>query len=307
MTSVAHKLRDRVAFGIAMVLLSSLLTASQEATFKFASSDMTVWQIFVMRSALVIPIFLLAAAIRGTTTGTWSGALRPWPMARAIMFVLMYLVTYSVLPFLHLSTVGAGLYTAPLFVAALSPIMLGEPVRWRGALAILVGFCGVLVMLRPGTEAFTWKTLFPVLGGFFYAVSAMITRAKCRDVAPSALAVSLAVALLVTGAGASIGLMVVQPGSSTVALSPFVFGQWSVLGTLEWAVIVILTLLLLGNGLALPAAYQAAPTFIIATFDYCFLVFATLLGFLVFGEVPDFQAVLGMVLIVIAGLVVVLR
>ncbi|PCJ91913.1 MAG: hypothetical protein COA52_08025 [Hyphomicrobiales bacterium] len=69
----------------------------------------------------------------------------------------------------------------------------------------------------------------------------------------------------------------------------------------------MLTLLLVGNGLALPAAYQAAPTIIIATFDYCFLIWAAVLGYFIFGDVPDLQAVGGMIMIVVAGLLVIRR
>lgn len=59
-----------------------------------------------------------------------------------------------------------------------------------------------------------------------------------------------------------------------------------------------------GNGLVLPAAYQSAPSIIIATFDYCYLIFATAFGFLIFSEIPDSQTIIGIAMIAGAGLVV---
>lgn len=298
---------DRLSAGIALVLASTLLTALQEATIKFASSDMTLWQIYVLRSSFLIPVLLIIATLWRSPQDRWTTALRSWPMARAVMFVMMYFSMYSVLPYLHLSTIAAGVYTAPLFVAALSYLLLGEPVGWRGILAIALGFCGVLVMLRPGTDAFNWLTLVPVAGGLFYALQAFITRSKCRGVAPSALAVSLAFALLIVGGLASLMVLLASPSAATISSAPFLLGPWSIMGTLEWVVIAILTVLMVGNGLVLPAAYQLAPTVIVATFDYCYLIFATILGFIVFDEVPDLLSITGMVMIVVAGLIIVRR
>jgi drug/metabolite transporter (DMT)-like permease len=66
----------------------------------------------------------------------------------------------------------------------------------------------------------------------------------------------------------------------------------------------MLAALMVGNGLVLPAAYQSAPSIIIATFDYTYLIFATLLGAVLFSEIPDLQTVLGIVVIAGAGLIV---
>lgn len=296
---------DRIALGVVLIVISTLCTSSQDATFKFASSDMTIWQIHVMRSVFLIPVFLAIAAIWGTYAGIWSAVLKPWPTARSMMFVLMYFSMFSVIPVLDLAVVAAGLYTGPLWVAILSPVLLGERVDLRSGLAIILGFSGALINLRPGTDAFTWIALMPVMAGLFYALSSIITRSKCRDVAPIALSISLAVALLITGVIGSLALILIQPAPSVVAFSPFLLGQWAELGVLEWTVIAILTMLMTINGLVLPSAYQAAPTVIIATFDYFYLVFITLLGFLVFSEIPDAYTILGICMIISAGLIIV--
>ncbi|HZF36308.1 MAG TPA: DMT family transporter [Candidatus Angelobacter sp.] len=290
-----------------MVLLSTLFTSTTDVIFKYASAGGTIWQYFVLRSLLAIPVLLAIAFLWGDGAATWSRALRLWPMLRALLFVLMFIATYAALPVLPLATLAAGLYTSPLFVAALSALLTAEAVGWRGWFAIALGFAGVLLILRPGTEAFTWFTLLPVLGGLLYALSALVTRGKCRAIPPATLAVALNIALVVMGAAASALLFIWTPAPPSVAASPFLLGSWQVLGPLEWGFVAILAALMVGNSLVVSAAYQSAPPFIIATFDYNYLIFMTAFGFIVFSEVPDRQTVVGMLMIVGAGMMVVRR
>ncbi len=308
MATVKHSVRhDRVALGIVLVLLSTLFTSSTDVVFKYASENGSIWQYFVLRSVLAIPVLLAIAFVWGEGGKTWSRALTIWPLVRSFLFVLMFIVTYAALPFIPLATLAAGLYTSPLFVAALSALLIGEPVRRRGWVAIAIGFAGVLLILKPGTEAFTWFTLLPVLGGLFYALQALVTRTKCRATPPATLAVSVNVALVGMGAVVSAVLVMWPPGLAHVDALPFLLGPWQVLGPLEWVFVAIVAALMVGNSLVVSAAYQSAPPFIIATFDYNYLIFMTAFGFVLFSEVPDLQTVVGVVLIVGAGLLVVRR
>ncbi len=295
---------DRIALGIVLILISTLFTSLQDVIFKYNSADMTLWQLYVLRSVFLIPALLVIAFTWGDGLATCYQSLRLWPMLRAVLFVLMYFSLYAAIPVLPLSTVAAGIYTAPLFIAALSALLIGEPVRRRGWLAIAIGFAGVLVILRPGTEAFTWLIILPIMAGFFYALSALVTRSKCRTTPPASLALSLSFALLLTGALISAVVYIWQPAPAQVAVSPFLFGPWSALDLPQWGFIAMLAALMVGNGLVLPAAYQSAPSVIIATFDYCYLIFATVFGFVIFSEIPDSQTIIGMLMIAGAGLMV---
>ena len=295
---------DRVALGVVMIIISTICTATQDATFKFASSDLTIWQIFTVRSLCLIPVLLIIAALWGRSRGIWSEAMAFWPVMRAVMFILMYVSMFSVIPFLDLAVVAAGLYTAPLWAALFSPLLMRERVSLRECLAICLGFCGILVSLRLGTDAFTWAVLMPVLAGAFYAISAIITRSKCRNVEPLALSVSLAVALLAMGVICSLAIVVLQPPEALVSKSVFLFGQWVGMGSTEWAVIAILTGVLALNSVVLPIAYQSAKTVIIATFDYMYLVWSSLIGFAIFAETPDAYTIVAMFMIAGAGLMI---
>jgi drug/metabolite transporter (DMT)-like permease len=295
---------DRIALGVGMIIISTMCTATQDATFKFASSGMTIWQIFAIRSVFLIPILLIIAVLWGRSRGIWAAALSIWPVTRAIMFILMYVSMFSVIPFLNLAVVAAGLYTGPLWVALFSPLLMRERVSLLECIAICLGFCGILLNLRPGTDAFTWAALMPVLAGAFYALSAVITRSKCRNTEPLALSLALAVALLIMGLVCSLALLMMQPPAELVSKSEFLFGQWSGMGAAEWVVIGVLTTVLAINSVVLPIAYQSAKTVIVATFDYMYLVWSPLIGFAVFSEVPDTYTIIAMLMIAGAGLLI---
>lgn len=298
---------DRISLGVLLILVSTLMTATQEATFKFASADLSIWQLFVIRSAFLIPAFLVLGALGKPDEPTLRSALRVGPLLRASMLLGMFFAAYGLMPFLPLATIGAGIYTAPLFVAALSAWLLREPVGIRGVGAIAIGFIGVLVILRPGTDAFSPLILVAVLGGFCYALAGMFTRKLCRSVPPVALALSLMIVVLVAGIVLSLALIVWPPSIEMAVQTPFLFGGWGAINSAEWAVIGILVAVMVVNGIVLPAAYQSAPTVIIITFDYCYLIFATLFGIFLFNEIPDAMTLIGMCLIAGAGLMIVWR
>jgi drug/metabolite transporter (DMT)-like permease len=294
---------DRIALGIALIVASTLLTAAQDAIFKHAAGSLTLWQVYTLRSAFLIPALLIVACFWGGVSAMRQ-SLRFWPLMRALCFVAMYFSMYVAIPFVSLSTIAAGLYTSPLFIAALSAPLLGERVGLRGWLAIAIGFAGVLLILRPGSDTFTWLGLLPVIGGLVYAFSAIMTRTHLRETPPPALALALGITLLTVGIIGSVVIRLWAPAPDTVAILPFLFGHWGPLDLAILGFIATLAGLMVANGLVLPAAYQMAPSVIIATFDYCYLIFATLLGAVFFEEIPDLPTVIGMLMIAGAGLMI---
>ena len=85
-------------------------------------------------------------------------------MLRAVFITTTFLAFYGAIPFLSLSTLGAANYSAPIFVTLLAALAIGEPVGRRGWFGVLLGFVGVLVLLRPGSDAFSIWALMPVIG-----------------------------------------------------------------------------------------------------------------------------------------------
>lgn len=234
-------------------------------------------------------------------------ALRPWPLLRALFMTFMFLAFYSAIPFVNLSVLGAGTYTAPIFVTVLSAYLIGERVGLRGWFAVCLGFAGVLILLQPGTEAFSPWAVLPVIGAAFYATAHIITRTKCQAVPLAAMALSLNIVMLAAGLAVSGLLLIWRPGEELVIGYPYLLSNWLPLGWSEWLVLGILAVLTVVIGLGIAGAYQAAPPPIVATFEYSYLLFVAVWDLLYFDTAPSSATVIGMLSIIGAGLLVMRR
>lgn len=276
-----------------MIVVTVFAMALADAIVKKASADMTLWQIYVLRSALVLPALL----------GLAHGALRtgplPWILLRSLALTLMYLAIYAAIPWLQLSVVAASLYTGPLFIVGLSALWLDEPITGRQWTAIVIGFAGMLLVVQPSAAGFKPWALLPVAAAVLYALAAVITRARCQHVPASVLAFWLNTTLLLSGLSASLALE--YAGTTLARDYPFVLSAWQPMTFADGQIIVVLALLMLGISLGLARAYQSPRPQVIATFDYSFLIFAAFWGFVLFGELPNRWTLLGMGLIALAG------
>ena len=226
-----------------------------------------------------------------------------WAFLRSGLLVLTWLAFYASLPVLPLSVAAVAAYGGPIMIALLSAILIKEPVtkpQWGG---VFLGFLGVIAILRPGTDAFSWFTLLPLLSAVFYALAMVLTRSECRGEAPLALALALHGTFVVTGLIATAVLALLSLDAETKAAFPFLLGDWAPMGMREWGLMALLAVLSVAY-FSVARAYQIAAPSIIATFDYAYLVSAALWGFVFFSEKPDLLTLGGMVLITVAGLLV---
>lgn len=284
--------------GILTILLTVFAMALTDAFVKFVSADMTLWQIYVCRSVLALPVLVFLA--KGQVLPKAIG----WVTLRSLALVTMYLAIYAAIPLLDLSVVAATLYTGPLFIVILSAIFLREPVTPMQWIAVALGFAGVLFVVRPNGADFTALSLIPVIAALLYAVAAVLTRAKCQNERPAALAISLNIALVVVGVLASLWLRI-KP-SDYAESYPFLFSQWSSFSIQTLGILVVMAILIVGISIGLAKAYQSPRPQVIATFDYAYLIFAAFWGFVFFGEKPQFWTMIGIVLVVVAGIIVVI-
>ena len=282
--------------GALLIVGAVFLMATQDALIKYVSADLTLGQIFLPRSVLVLLLLHMIASRRHRTC--WREAVRLWPLARALSLTLMYLLLYSVISLIPLATLAAAFYSGPLFIVLLSALFLKEPVSHAGLGAVAFGFLGVLVLLKPGSAAFAPLVLVPVLSGFCYAVAAVLTRGSCQNVSPLSMALALNLCLLAAGAV----LSALEYLQSAVSAGAFLSDYLTSPGLRGWSLVCVLSALMLGIGLSLAAAYKIAAPAAIASFDYSYLIFATLFGMLLFAERPGASSLLGMAMIAGAGL-----
>src|SRR5262249_13542569 len=141
--------------------------------------------------------------------------------------------------------------------------------------------------------------LVPVLAALLYAIAVAMTRTACADTPPLVLAMALNLCLLAMGAAMTAALLMAP--AQALPRYPFLFGAWIAVDTRGWMLIAALALLIVAIGVGLAAAYQTAPPAVVAAFDYAYLPFAALWGYVFFSDVPDAPTWIGMALIVAGG------
>ena len=193
--------------------------------------------------------------------------------------------------------------------SGMRPMVSGgwERVGLYGWLAVLIGFAGVIALLQPGTDAFSFWTLLPLTGAFFYAWAHIITRAKCQSHPLITLALSVNLTLLIAGLSMSFLFLNWRPDESLVQSYPYLFGEWKSVGASQWAILVVLAFLSIVISVLLAGAYRVAAPSKVAIFEYAYLVFVVGWDIMIFATTPDFVMLAGMAMIIMAGTMIIRR
>jgi drug/metabolite transporter (DMT)-like permease len=262
-----------------------------------------VWQFHLTRSLMVVPLFAVIGLL---------GLGLAWPRnwrgvaGRSLAMTVSMIFYYAALGVLPIAQVVAGFFTAPIFVLLLSALFMRQRIGpWRiGAAA--VGFAGVLLILRPDPAALSVWTFVPILAGFFYAVTAIATRAWCAGEDTMTLVAGGFAGLGLAGA---IGLVVLAlfPAETAGRQDAFLFTGW----VLPSATFLFWTAVQAVGSLAgvffIVRAYQLGEASYVGIFEYSLLVFVAAWAWVLFGEGIDAQAAAGIVLIIASGAVIALR
>ena len=278
----ADSARNRLT-GIGLVSLTYLVFALLDGSAKWLVGTMpvimVVWLRFathvVVAGAVLFPLKGLALV----KTSHWR-----WHLVRALMFMAMTGINFWALQYLQLTVTSSIFFSVPLIIALASASFLGEklpPGKW---IAIITGFAGVLVIVRPWGAEFHPAMLASVVNALLYAVFMMMTRRLAAYDSPETIQYLPAV-------GAAIGL------------APFAIAAWETPdGWLEWTVACLMGVLGgLGHYL-LALAHRYAPASVIAPFLYQQVIYMALFGYLVFGDVPSAWVWLGAAVVIGSGL-----
>lgn len=219
----------------------------------------------------------------------------------------MWVAYYAALPHVALSVAAAVFYTLPLFITLFAAILLGEKVGLQGWLAVFLGFCGVLLVLRPQAEDFNVYALLPLGSAILYALAMILTRGHLRRESPLVLSLALNLSFIGVGGAATILLWCWGPASAETQADRFLLGGWIALGSREWLAGGLLAAAIITGSVFTAVAYQSGPPSLVATFDFAYLAFAALWGLLFFAELPDAVTAIGIVLVATAGVLAVRR
>jgi drug/metabolite transporter (DMT)-like permease len=245
---------------------------------------MNTGQILFVRGLMTSVLVLVIAKWMGAL-GSWRIILQPAVALRLTAEILASLAYISALGAMPLANTSAILQSLPLAVTLGAALFLGEQVGWRRWLAIVAGFAGVLIVIRPGPDGFSLAAIYVIASVVGAAARDLSTRKIRSDVPSIFISVVTAIAITVTGGA----LIVPMGGWQPMSLE--------VLGRLAAASV----LLLVGYQTIVNAMRFGEISFI-APFRYTSLIWAIAIGFLFFGELPDFWMSVGVAIIVASGL-----
>ena len=287
MTLAAETRADRAGLGIALMLIAWAFFASVDTSAKWlALLGFSGLQLAFMRYAVS---FGLSLAV-----GARKGAFFEWPNTRVMLLVLLRgaaLVAGTVFNFialahLPLSVTSSILNSAPLILTALAVPVLGERVgtlRWA---AVILGFIGVLIVIRPWGPAFHWATLLMIGSALALALFALLTRMLSGQIATQ-----------------TMQLYMGAIGTAVLIIPAALFWQTPTSAT-EWGLLLALGCFAWVGHEIYGRAHAFAEASVLVPFNYVFILYLTIAGYLVFDHVPDAPVLLGAVIIIGSGLVV---
>jgi drug/metabolite transporter (DMT)-like permease len=273
---------DRPFKGIALILASTIFLGTSDVTAKYLSATLPsieiAWIRFLVFAMIMTPAMLPGSPLFAMQTGRLG--LHLLRGATILGSSLFFITGLRFLPIAEASATG---FVAPLFVTALSIVFLGEKVGLRRWMATAVGLIGVLIILRPGTGAFHMAAFFPLVSALAWACTLIITRMMSgTERAMTVMAYSAIVGLCILSA--LVPFVWVTPTWHDIAFGVLI-GVASTAG--QWIVVL---------------AFRYADASVLAPFSYTQLLWVSLLGFFIFGEVPDAYTITGAAFIVASGL-----
>lgn len=278
---------ENLSKGIFFILLAVFLFAGSDALSKYLINDYPVVMVLWVR--YVVHTLLMLAVLRPPSLGKLIECKLPkWQVLRGLCMVCTNLLFISALHFIPLAEGTAIVYISPLLVLALSGPILGDEVGRLQWIAVVIGFIGVLIVVRPGGSLFHPVALLAISAAFSFSIYQLITRKLSGiDNANATNLISGMISAIVTS-----------------AMIPFF---WKT-PTLPMALFMVgLGVSALLSHLFMTHAYQFAKPALLAPFTYMQLLFAGIIGYFLFDHTPDFLGLMGMLIIVLGGLFALLK
>ncbi len=288
---------------VAAISAAVLALSLGDSLIKALGVSMPLWQLFVLRSLIGLVLLLGIGIATGKAIKQACIPRRPgWTALRSVMLAALWTFYYTAVAKVPLATVSAVAYTSPIFIAVLAVLFKGERLSLIRIAAVLGGFIGVLLVLQPNPATFDPYALLPLLSAILYAGGMILTGTKCAEEDPFCLVVSLVLAFLAVGAGLGIGSLANIGGEGSTFLAQRLLSPWVAVGWVELLAMLGLALSMLVGAMGAAYAYQVGRATTVACFDYLYLVFVVLWGWVFFAERTDFIGIAGIALIVVGGL-----
>ncbi|MGI9524926.1 MAG: DMT family transporter [Hyphomicrobiaceae bacterium] len=304
--------QNRTSLGIGFILVGMFCISVNDMLIKQLSGSYPLHEMVFVRSAIGILFSLLILQFEGgiRMLRTDKPGLH---IVRGLFIVAANMSFFAALAAMPLAEATAMFFVAPLFITLLSIPFLGESVGVRRLSAVVVGFIGVLVMLRPGSfvaqpTADQIILVLPIFAAFAYACMQILTRRLGVSSTASAMAIYIQVTFVVVSLGF---WCVAGDGQYAEGLENrsalFLLRAWTYPSQSDWPWFILLGFTSAIIGYSLSQAYRSADAATIAPFEYVALPMSIMWGWAIFGELPDVWVAVGICLIGGAGFYVFLR
>jgi drug/metabolite transporter (DMT)-like permease len=279
---VSDHASQRPLFGIAAMLGSVLFFGTMDALVKWLSADYPTWQIMFFRSSVALVPIAVFVAMAGGWRVLHTG--RPALLAvRSIIGVSAMGCAFYGIGRLPLADAMAIFHAAPILMTALSVPLLGEKVGIRRWSAVLIGFLGVLLVVRPGGAVFSHAALFMMAAAFLVALATNIIRILSRTEDPASITFYFTLSATLVSGVLSLLWGWNRPPLADILLLMAV-------GVLGGCAQYLMTL-----------SFKNAEIGLVSPLKYLMIVFGGVIGYFVWGEIPDHFSLLGIAIIISAG------
>jgi drug/metabolite transporter (DMT)-like permease len=303
MRATIRHLRHGSLWAVGCLVVGIGIFSLQDLIIKLMSANYPVHEAMFIRGVVAMPLLLLITALESSPMRMLSPN---WPLlvGRGVINLLSYTTYYLGLAALPLATSVALFFTAPLFITLLAALALKEkvgPKRWA---AVLVGFIGVLAMVRPGSDLFDWATLLPVCSGLTYGTAQVLTRRIGHAESAAVMASWNNLVFLIGASGMAALFGAGGLPEDTHASLTFLLRGWTTPSARDLLLMMSCGLIAAVALTLLSEAYRSAPANTVAPFEYSALGWGVLLGWLAWGQHPDVSEWLGIAIIIGAGIYV---
>lgn len=291
---------EPVRAAILMVIAMALIGVIDNL-ISLVADHIGLWQFHLSRAMLAVPLILLLS-VAGL------GTIKPnsfWRVAvRSMLLGVSMLCYFGALGIMPIAQALAGLFTSPIFILLITAFGMGQRIGfWRISAAVL-GFTGTIVVLQPDLEAFDWAILLPVAGGFFYALSAIATRALCEGESTLSLLFGTMATLGIFGALGSLWFWMVPVPFEA---ADFLTRGWVTDMTSVIWMIAAQAVVSVGGVFLIIRAYQIGEASYVSVFEYSVMIFGPLFAWVAFGQGLGPAQMVGIAMIAVAGAIIALR
>jgi drug/metabolite transporter (DMT)-like permease len=292
--------------GVSFLVLATLIISLQNIAVRWIGGDYSALQIVAIRSLIALPCTLLFYRYEGQR-GLPTTQQPKLEYLRGVFLFLSYTAFMMGLAALPLADIEAIRFSAPLMITLLSVLMLGEKVGPRRWLALVVGFIGVLLIVKPGSATFNLGSIFILISVLLYALTAILTRKLQTSDSSATMAYYSSLVYLIAA-------FVLVPLPALVGERPdahpsiaFLIRAWNMPTLFDFFIMASLGLVWAAWMYFMSRAYSTAQASVIAPFEYISLPINVMWGFLIWQEIPTLMTIAGAFLTLFSGMYVLYR